>query len=629
MLGVLIYLYFLFIGFLYANELFKEKDIFTRAWMGGIFGSLIMMAGLVPFALIFGFSYAAHIALIVIAAVPYAAIKLRRREKLFSVTKCGEETMDMKIFICLILPVSLIIWVLMTNHILTPYEGGGAASGQCTYGDLQMHLGFVTSIAEQGKFPPDYAFLSGERLNYPFFIDMLSSSLYLFGTPLRWAVLIPSYIISLLLVGGFYITAYRITGKKSASVLAVIFFFINGGFGFAYFFEGAKADPAAFTKIFTDYYHTPTNYNEMNIRWSNTICDMIIPQRTTMAGWCMILPCIYLLLDALKTRSGKLFITLGIIAGCMPMIHTHSFLALGIISAVMFFAYLYEEKDKKAYIVNWVFYGAAALILAMPQLIFWTFSQTSGNSSFLNFRFNWVNQNDPYLWFYIKNWGMAFLLAIPAFINAEKNQKKLFIAGAAIFALAEFIQFQPNEYDNNKLFYITYMITLIIVSDFAVNLYERLKGIKWRPYFAALVILSFTLSGALTIGREYVSGGMYQTFDENAIETAEYIKENVPPDAVVLTDTDHLNPVVTLAGRTVYVGSSLYVYFHGFTDEYAEREAELEALKTASGEELKDFCTERGISYIYTKTSDFLPQSSLSEFECIYSSGANRLYKII
>ena len=356
---------------------------------------------------------------------------------------------------------------------------------------------------------------------------------------------------------------------------------------------------------------------------------MIIPQRTTMAGWCMILPCIYLLLDALKTRSGKLFITLGIIAGCMPMIHTHSFLALGIISAVMFFAYLYEEKDKKAYIVNWVFYGAAALILAMPQLIFWTFSQTSGNSSFLNFRFNWVNQNDPYLWFYIKNWGMAFLLAIPAFINAEKNQKKLFIAGAAIFALAEFIQFQPNEYDNNKLFYITYMITLIIVSDFAVNLYERLKGIKWRPYFAALVILSFTLSGALTIGREYVSGGMYQTFDENAIETAEYIKENVPPDAVVLTDTDHLNPVVTLAGRTVYVGSSLYVYFHGFTDEYAEREAELEALKTASGEELKDFCTERGISYIYTKTSDFLPQSSLAEFECIYSSGANRLYKII
>ena len=49
-----------------------------------------------------------------------------------------------------------------------------------------------------------------------------------------------SYITALLLVAGFYILAYRITGRKAAAVLAVIFFFINGGFGFAYFLDGAK-----------------------------------------------------------------------------------------------------------------------------------------------------------------------------------------------------------------------------------------------------------------------------------------------------------------------------------------------------------------------------------------------------
>ena len=78
---------------------------------------------------------------------------------------------------------------------------------------------------------------------------------------------------------GFYYLSYKITNKRRASVLATIFFFLGGGFGFIYFIK----NPSLFPRIFTDYYHTPTNFNELNIRWANPICDMIIPQRTTMA----------------------------------------------------------------------------------------------------------------------------------------------------------------------------------------------------------------------------------------------------------------------------------------------------------------------------------------------------------
>ncbi len=632
MLGTVIYIYFLFLGFLYSNELFKEKDMYFRIYTGAVFGNVLLMAGIVPFAFILGFSYSAHIILMIASVLPYAALKLKRRERFIEINIGGTETLDLKVLVCLILPVSLVIWTLMTNHILAPYEGGGVASGQCTYGDLQMHLGFVTSIAEQRKFPPEYAFLAGERLNYPFFVDMLSSSLYLFGTPLRWAVLIPSYVISLLLVSGFYMLAYRITSKKSAAVIAVILFFINGGFGFAYFLDGAKADSAAFTRIFTDYYHTPTNYNEMNIRWSNTICDMIIPQRTTMAGWCMIIPCIYLMLDAIRDRSKKTFLILGVLAGCMPMIHTHSFLALGMISAVMLVIDLAAADDKKSCFISWLYYGIPALALALPQLVFWTFSQTSGNDSFLNFHWNWVNRNDPYLWFYIKNWGVVFLLAVPAFFNADKEKRKLFAAGVFIFFMAEIIQFQPNEYDNNKLFYITYMITVIIVGGFMCELYEKLKGIKLRAYFAVLAIAAATLSGVLTIGREYVSGGQYQTFTENDIKTAEYIKKNIPADAVVLTGTDHINPVVTLAGRTIYVGSSLYVHFHGFGNEYGKRSEEAAAAYSGTADDMLAFCREKGISYVYIsdreRRSMGASDTAAAKLEQVYSVGTNILYKV-
>lgn len=638
--GIILYIYFLVIGFLYANELFRSKNIYFRAWMGGVFGNVILMAGIVIPSLIFDFTILSHTVLAVLAAAPYVWIAMNKKDKLsikdrlITDNASTQVMMDTKVFVCLILPLTLVMGVLFTNHILAPYGDGAYASGQCTYGDLQMHLSFITSIAEQKSFPPEYSLLAGTKLNYPFFVDMLSSSLYLFGTPLRWAVLIPSYVISMLLAMGFYIVAYTLTKRKSAAVLATVFFFLNGGLGFAYFFEGSKADIKAFTEIFTGYYHTPTNYNEHNIRWANTICDMIIPQRTTMAGWCTVLPALWMLIEAIKTNSRRIFVVLGAFAGCMPMIHTHSFLALGLISAVMFFMYLggKTNEERKNYLINWVIYGAIAIGMAMPQLFYWTFTQTTGNESFLRYQFNWVNHNDPYFWFYLKNWGITALFAVPAIMWADKDNKKLLAGCAFIFVLAEFILFQPNEYDNNKLFFIVYMILIMMVSGWLVSMWDKLKGVKGRGYLAAVTIIAGTLSGTLTIGREYHSGAMYQTFSKDAIAMSEYIKENTPANAVFLTGAHHTNPVCTLAGRTIYLGSSLYVYYHGMGDEYYSRKSAMEKAYKGTYEDMTKFCKENGIEYVYVGASEkneIKPNGTmLSQLEKVHSIGAETLYKI-
>ena len=158
----------------------------------------------------------------------------------------------------------------------------------------------------------------------------------------------------------------------------------------------------------------------MNIRWANPICDMIIPQRTTMAGWFMIMPCLWFLIDGCKTNNRKSFIILGLLAASLPMIHTHSFLALGIISAGMFIFYFIRSKEKKIVFNNWVIYGLIVLLIGFPQLFLWTFQQTTGNSNFMRYHFNWVNETDPYIWFYIKNWGLVFLFMIPAYLFSKK-----------------------------------------------------------------------------------------------------------------------------------------------------------------------------------------------------------------
>lgn len=636
--GIILYLYFLVIGFLYANELFRKKNIYFRIWMGGVFGNVILMAGIVIPALVFDFTILSHVILAVIAAAPYVWLALHKtdkmsiRDRLITDTNDTEVMMNTKVFLCLIAPLTILMGVLFTNHILAPNDAGGYASGQCTYGDLQMHLSFITSIAEQKNFPPEYSLLAGTRLNYPFFVDSLSSSLYLFGTPLRWAVLIPSYVISMLLAMGFYIVAFTLTRRKAAAVLATVFFFLNGGFGFAYFFEGAKANPEAFTEIFTAWYHTPTNFNEHNIRWANTICDMIIPQRTTMAGWCTILPALWLMLDAIKKNSRRMFIVLGAFAGCMPMIHTHSFLALGLISAVLFFAYLKDAEDKKEYFINWVIYGAIAIGMAMPQLFYWTFSQTTGNESFLRYGFNWVNETETYFWFYLKNWGIMMLFAIPAILWADKDNKKLLCGAALIMLLAEFILFQPNKYDNNKLIFIVYMIVIIMVSGYLVDMWDKLKGVKGRAYLAVVIIIAGTLSGTLTIGREYKSGAMWQTFSKDAIAMADYIKENTPSNAVFLTGAHHTNPVCTLAGRTIYLGSSLYVYFHGMGNEYYTRKSAMEKAYKGSYEEMLAFCNKNGIEYIYVggnEKSEIKPNGEmLSKLTKVHTIGTETLYSV-
>ena len=474
MLGILIYFCFLFVGYIYSSYIYKGKDIYFRAWMGGIFGNVILMAGIVLPSFVLGFTRIRHIVLLVLSLIPAGLLVYKggisdlkktigiggaagktlpqKEKKSAPAAALAETCMDRKVLLFVILPITLIIWVLFYNHILMPNANGGVTTGQSTYGDLRLHLSFITSIAEQGKFPPDYSIFPGHIIGYPFFVDMLSSSLYLFGASLRWAVIVPSCVLSLLLVSGFYIVAYSITKRRASAILATVFIFINGGFGFAYFLDGAKADKTVFTQIFTAFYHTPTNaragdFNH-NICWANTICDMIIPQRTTMAGWCMFCPMLWLLVNAVRERSGKYYIVLGVLSGCMLMIHTHTLVAFALICAVMFIAGLVTERDaeqRKAFFINWLIFGGIAAVLLLPQFLFWTVRQAGGNS-FMSFHFNWENKLDPYFWFYLKNWGIAALFAVPAVLYASKENKKLLLGCAAVFIAGELILFQDILY---------------------------------------------------------------------------------------------------------------------------------------------------------------------------------------
>ena len=177
----------------------------------------------------------------------------------------------------------------------------------------------------------------------------------------------------------------------------------------------------------------------------------------------------------------------------------------------------------------------------------------------------------------------------------EKNKKRRFLASGAfiVFVLAEFIRFQPNQYDNNKLFYVWYMIGAILAADYAVELFGKMKGLRSRYVIAVLSCFVFFFSGALSITRECVSD--YRLFSDEDVETAEYVEKNTPQHAVFLTGTQHVNPVSSLAGRTIVCGPGMWLCYHGFNTD--EREVEIREFFTAPADHLSTL-DKYSVSYI-------------------------------
>ena len=92
---------------------------------------------------------------------------------------------------------------------------------------------------------------------------------------------------------------------------------------------------------------------------------------------------------------------------------------------------------------------------------------------------------DFYIWFYVKNIGIPFIMLLLAAAEKDPRQRRLFSGMIPIVLAAELIRFQPNEYDNNKLLYLAWMIGCMIVSNWAAHVWRMLKGLRSRPMIAA------------------------------------------------------------------------------------------------------------------------------------------------
>lgn len=628
--AVLYYMFFVISGIIIMFRLLNSQklSIMFKCLLGSVFGTLEFQWMPIIFAFFMDFTVEAHICALVIQVLVFILVILKTNGG-HGFVNTYKKPMEWKRFLCenpasIIIFASFVIFAYCLNtHTILLNSDGSLHTGQATYSDMNMHIGFITSIAKQHTFPPEYSIYPGVKLAYPFLSDSISSSLYLLGASLRVAYIIPM-------------------------LVAFILFFYDGGFGFIHFLNKVN-----FSKNFTEFYFTPTSIGDYNYRWAQIIANMLIPQRATLFGWAVLFPLLAFLYYAKENRSIKSFLIAGIMAAGLPMIHTHSFLALGIICVVWLFWDMYKEKESylllklagiiwvvfffllriyndktgliekngfiimiaglgiiavlfvkeivlcfknstiKSYIQTWGVFLIPVILFALPQLLFWTFGQASGDG-FLRSHFNWSNANDNYFIFYLKNIGITFLIFFPAWVSAKKKELQTASPMLLIFFIAELVVFQPNEYDNNKLLFVAFVFMCGIVSDFVIKLFEKNWNIILKCALAVSLLFVGVFSSGMTIARECVSD--YELYSKAQVDATEYIEKNTDERAVFLTGDNHNNAVAALTGRSIVCGADTFLCYHGINT--VERKSEV-ANMYADPVGNKELYKKYNVSYIF------------------------------
>lgn len=472
MLSLLFVAVFTACGLFLADWVLYRQPLLRRIWLGLVFGLFLWTWLPSLFSFVLGFNLLSNLLAAGVAFVLLIIVVFCNKHR-FAHARVRSNTVRNLLFLT---PILFIGIYLLNTHVLLPVNGDWYV-GQTTYGDLAMHLGFISGIAKQGVFPPEYSIFPGHTVNYPFLCETSSASLVVLGLDLRTAYLVPAVYAFVSVVLGVYFFFEQWLKRRNRALLATFLFFVGGGFGFIYFLDLAGNGYTALSTAASDmqagtslqylldgFYCTPTNLPALGLRWVNPIVDMLIPQRATLFGWAFLFPCLYLLYGFVFKKEKGNILPLAVLAGGLPLIHTHSYVALAIVSAGYFATDLVGNR-KKERLVSWLIYGGIAGVLGIFQLIPFAFAQAA-ESGMLKLHFNWCNTSDSFLWFYVKNLGLLALFTPLAFLLLGKQTRKVCVGPLLLWAVAECVVFQPNTYDNNKLLFICFLFACGLVARF-------------------------------------------------------------------------------------------------------------------------------------------------------------------
>lgn len=496
--------------------------------------------------------------------------------------------------ICATLPFALILGAFCYRGMFHSVEGIWQLTLTSWY-DMALHLALATSFAFGQNFPPQYLLLPNEPLHYPPLPDFHAGILLKLGTHTWPAFAMSSFLMGLSLIGGFFCFARRLLASQAASAVATVLFFLNGGFGFLLYFRDARASHASLWSYLFNMKANYTDYWDEGIKWANIISSGVVPQRAMLYG--MPVGLVVLTLFAIQWRRwsestsrqggspAALLLPAGVITGLLPLVHVHSYFAIGFVSCGLF---LLRPR------IAWISFWLPAVLLAVPSLL--DIRSHLHSEKAMHYHLGWMSYlgGTNFSLFLIRNFGLPLLLIVPAVVKAQPpSLRTFFLPFGALIVFCFFVVVAPNDFDNLKLMYYGYTVAAVVLAGWLCRIGS---GAAARTVAVVAVAIS-TASGALAIAREIqLTHGI---FVPQELEAGYFARKKLPAKAVFLTGQYHNQPVLCLAGKPLVLGYEFWVSSHGYPR--AQYDAILEDVKAMyrGGAQSLALLDQYHVSYIY------------------------------
>jgi hypothetical protein len=327
------------------------------------------------------------------------------------------------------------------------------------YGDLPLHWTYIRYLANNPSFWPENPIIVGQRLRYPFGVDLFTALCVQLGASL------PGLLAVLGLLGSA-LAAWALFGWGRGFAVAA-FLFSGGLAGFQWLTTGQLLD-----------------YQD-TVAWKNLFLALYVPQR----GFLFALPAGLLLLTSGRERllrggGGLPAWVDGVLWGVLPLFHLHTFL---FVSLVIAFWAASAGRVRAAL-------PAFAWAVAPAAWGAWQVTDGFRAASLVWWKPGWVIGDENPLVFLVRNFGLFLPFALWALARAvrEKSEHRFTIGpGLALFVALFFVMLAPWDWDNTKVMVWCYLLVLPGM--------EALVLARLRLPLRTLAVAALFFSGAVAV----------------------------------------------------------------------------------------------------------------------------------
>lgn len=501
----------------------------------------------------------------------------------------------------------LSVYIFVLLGVLWIRENDILVAVYAAWGDTAYHLDMISRLRYSDPFILIHPVLAGERLTYPFLVNLLSALYQRTGSGVLFAWHVPVLVFGVSFVLLVYLFGKRLfLGSRASAVALVVLLLYGSGTGFLWYFDDIKngwEDNGAASAI-RHAVNPPKTYTNLdvadtrdtilwpvNIKWIVPAISFFSHQRSFIPGIAL---AILLFMGIRTTRGSPHLWRWGIVWGMIPMVHVHTFIA---VSIVMLCWFLTDIKHWR----YWILSGITAALMVFPQLFVLVpdILLSPGDSSFIRFSSGWVACKTTtewlscippvtvfesvyswLVWFWTVNFGLLFwvwlasLIVLPLvlhFRNPRLNIRlnEYVVPGVVLFIVPNIVLFQPWDFDNNKILLYWWFFASVTSIYFLTALVQNRK-----LYVVLLVFFVFlsSFSGLIEVMNRFSEGksGYYNYYEQHHLLASEWIKQNTKPNDIFLTGDQPTQFIPMLTGRPIYLGYHGWLWSQG-KDELAKQ----------------------------------------------------------